>query len=124
MKRCPECNVMPGLQHLLGCDVERCALCGGQLISCHCVYIVSGMNPDTLKERHPRIYKKGATEQMWCAYDAEVLRHGGPLPWTGEWPGVEDAKRLGFVNAHGHAELNRLVSEARWNKEARRWEKP
>jgi hypothetical protein len=34
--RCHDCNVEPGGLHHLGCDVERCPRCGGQLIACDC----------------------------------------------------------------------------------------
>ena len=34
--QCHDCNVFPGQIHHLGCDVERCPKCGGQLISCDC----------------------------------------------------------------------------------------
>lgn len=34
--RCHDCNVKPGGFHHLGCDVERCARCNGQLITCEC----------------------------------------------------------------------------------------
>lgn len=34
--RCGDCGVEPGGWHHVGCDLEPCSLCRGQLISCSC----------------------------------------------------------------------------------------
>ena len=34
--RCPECNVMPGGLHHIGCGVEICPQCGNRWVSCRC----------------------------------------------------------------------------------------
>ena len=34
--RCGDCNAKHGELHHMGCDVERCPKCDGQLISCDC----------------------------------------------------------------------------------------
>jgi hypothetical protein len=33
---CHDCAAIKGEFHVLGCDVERCPACGGQLITCDC----------------------------------------------------------------------------------------
>ena len=34
--QCPDCATWEGGLHLLGCDLERCGLCGSQYMSCDC----------------------------------------------------------------------------------------
>jgi hypothetical protein len=33
---CHDCRVIKGQFHVVGCDVESCPVCGGQVISCDC----------------------------------------------------------------------------------------
>ena len=33
---CHDCGVIKDQLHVLGCDVERCQVCGGQLAFCEC----------------------------------------------------------------------------------------
>lgn len=35
---CRDCVVVKGEFHVVGCDVERCPNCGGQVIGCDCPY--------------------------------------------------------------------------------------
>lgn len=37
---CHDCRVIKGQFHVFSCDVERCAACGGQALSCDCDYEV------------------------------------------------------------------------------------
>lgn len=100
-KRCPDCQVRPGEMHLAGCDVARCPLCKGQLLSCSCVYEVNGLDPATLEQTRPDVYHNGATEEMWTKFDAEVKKRGSYEPWTGEWPGYAECREKGWFCQDG-----------------------
>ena len=85
LRDCPDCAVKPGELHQPGCDCERCALCGEQVISCDCVYHLNGMALDDMEQLHPDVYQDGPTDEMLAVYDAEVERRGGRIPWSGDW---------------------------------------
>jgi len=50
---CPDCGVSEGQIHIQGCETELCPFCGGQMISCDCVYEWQDLNP---KDRVPYIH--------------------------------------------------------------------
>jgi hypothetical protein len=137
LRDCGDCGAKPGALHTPGCDVERCALCGGQAISCGCVYEVNGLARASLEEDHPDIFENGPTDEMEARLDAEVAQYGGRLAWTGDWPGAYACREIGLfcldrpVNGVWHAcgrdhpqateDLNRLCQVARWDKLQRKW---
>ena len=107
-KRCPDCQVEPGNRHISGCDVARCRSTGDQHLMC------SGEE----HEYNGRWYGE----------------HEGPCEtdrWTGEWPGVEFCRRMGWYTDRSFPglqpgermeDLNRLAYEQargriRWNPE-------
>lgn len=130
------CKAAVGELHVFGCGVEHCALCGGQVISCGCVYEVNGLDRDRLEIEHPDIFRNGATEAMWTTFDAAVEALGGRIPWAGEYPGKQECRELGlwcrWVDGEGWfpcekdhpdatEDLNLLHGKASWNPSLRRW---
>jgi hypothetical protein len=148
-RTCGDCDAKPGELHQDGCDVERCCLCGGQSISCPCVYEINGMDPSTLEFEHPSIFVEGPTEEMHWKRVEEEDKYGGRLPWTGEWPGVDACREFGLYcfwadletgepkdedfgrpgkyvpcsvdHPKATEDLNRLPRVAHWDKVQRKW---
>ena len=101
-KRDCRCGAHPGRFHNKGCDVERCALCGGQAIACDCVYVVSGLDPS----RPPKdVQKHGPRREMLDRFTEAEEDVGGRLPWEGYYPGTAECVELGwftrYVDASG-----------------------
>jgi len=124
---CPDCGAKKGEFHNPGCDVERCPSCGGQKISCDCIYEFCGINVDTMEEKHPDIYNNGPTDEMYEKYEKEFyLSHR--MPWNEDWPGAAECREYGFwtvgppwkpcsKDEPGATEdLNRLVLTCRWSQ--------
>ena len=80
---CPSCHVATGELHELGCPVELCPWCGGQLVYCSCRYDRLGV-------------EAMASEADLCRFE-EILHEQGRIPYSPEQrpaflddgPGVE-----------------------------------
>lgn len=138
-RNCGDCGAKPGAFHKPGCDMEKCARCGGQTISCGCIYEVCGIDQSTMEETHPEIWSGGPTEEMYAKWDATWGSRR--MPWSGEYPGTAECREYGFwcvfgpemnpprqgwvrvpVGTEGATEdLNRLVSTCRWDVDRQKW---
>lgn len=67
---CPACHSCSGQHHELGCPVEICPWCGGQLIGCDCRYEQLGLEAIT-------------TEEELTRFEA-VLEERGRIPYSRE----------------------------------------
>jgi len=67
---CPSCGVQTGTMHTLGCPVEVCPWCGGQLSRCNC--------------RFEQLDVEEFTDEMMVDQFAEKLAQKGRLPYEKE----------------------------------------
>jgi hypothetical protein len=77
---CRDCGATEGALHDLGCGMERCPFCGGQLIICDCCYTLTGLYD-------PQRYGPETAHLPEAVY-AEGL----PEPQTTQWLGMLDAR--------------------------------
>lgn len=92
---CIDCSATLGELHQPGCDVETCARCGGQEISCGCIYEVCGIEQDeTMEKLHPAIFNDGPTAEMYAQWDREW--DARRIPWAGEMHGLAECREFGF----------------------------
>jgi len=93
LTNCPDCKVEPGVQHLVGCDVERCRQCGGQAISCGCdpgvePSVWTGEWPGHAECRDYNLYARLVPGRGWvtCSQEHPLARPDlNRLTSTGEW---------------------------------------
>jgi hypothetical protein len=100
---CPECCARPGQLHMAGCDCERCPRCGGQIISCACIYEVNDMS----RQRLPWTGEQPG--------EAEAREYGFYCYWNGHWV------RCSADHPGARPDLNRVIEECRWDSERQRW---
>src|SRR5262249_17033068 len=113
LSECHDCGVKPGQYHQLGCDVELCPRCGGQLLMCliGCCFEFDKNEPDPPPQD-----------------DREI--------WTGEWPGSQECREFGWFSREvldngwqrceadtpgALPDLNRLQTEADWDRRDKRF---
>lgn len=131
---CPDCGVGIGEVHTPGCDVERCPLCGHQMIACGCSYKYFGIDPNTMEEEQPDIWMHGLPEDLAEQYEEYIAPM--LLPWEGYWPGVIECREYGFwskwVEGQGWVQcdaddpdasesLNTLASRCIWDQKSKKY---
>ncbi len=84
---CPVCFAATGEYHILGCPVEVCPWCGGQLTRCNCRFTKLGL-PRIDKERHIGILHNKINEKGRIPYDA--MRHRPSRPSLEEEGGDQE----------------------------------
>ena len=131
LKPCHDCGAQPGSAHLGGCDTAVCLWTGSQRLQCalgliaECYKALMGAGHEELAEALGH-YEGLDDPDHDCGNDV----------WTGHWPGSDDAARLGLWCRWGPPwiecdpdhpdateDLNRLVTEARWDRGTQRWER-
>jgi len=106
--KCHDCSVSPGEFHKSGCDVERCPLCGYQMITCGC-----DLNHISDDERIKWTGEwPGAAECREFDLWAKFVDGKGWIPCDKREPGATE-------------DLNTLVSspDYKWDKDKKRWVK-
>jgi len=105
-ERCHDCGVEVGQLHQLGCDVETCLQCGGQLITC-----------GHLRPRKRRTARRGpSTWNGLPTGTAECIQWGWyARPTPDGWVACDKDE----PDAQPH--LNRLYEDAGWDRRTKTW---
>jgi hypothetical protein len=90
---CHDCGTPPGGFHHLGCDIQECAVCHGQMIGCGCRYDEDGPGQDDDGDAdvwEPFIDANGCVTERIQLAGEEVIVHYDDLP-------AEDVTVLGGI---------------------------
>jgi hypothetical protein len=96
-ENCPDCGVEVGEEHLTCCDVERCSVCGGQLLSCD-------EHQDTHNSAETKWdgYWPGVRECYERGWFSRMVPGKGGVPCDGEYPeATADLNRLAYFQVYG-----------------------
>lgn len=82
--KCHDCNVEEGKMHHLGCDMEICPFCFGQLISCGCCYeklnLLNYFKYTETEGLPKEIYENGLSEKQQIEWK-QILEQKGRIEW-------------------------------------------
>lgn len=77
--RCDDCGVARGGQHHLGCDMQRCPLCRGQLVTCYCSFDeYRDEDEDVLDDAGEAMFVDGngvPAERRWIDGQEVIIRY-------------------------------------------------
>lgn len=103
--RCGQCHVPDGALHRLGCDMEVCPFCNGQLNSCPCSYAMLGLlSKENSKEYGfltQEVYENGLNDEQSEKW-AQMVEEKGRVPLQfpvsrSKWTGRGESPRDGFM---------------------------